>query len=427
MSGYSYLQVSDNKRFLTYADGTPFFFLADTAWELFHRCNREEADLYLQDRADKKFTVIQAVALAELDGLRDANSYGDLPLVDEDPSRPNEAYFKHVDYIVDKAHELGLFIGLLPTWGDKFNIRWGKGPEVFTSENARAYGEFLGARYGGKNIIWIMWGDRDLETDLHVEIVRAMAEGIRATDGGKHLMTFHPQGGKSSSTYVHAESWLDFHMIQSGHHRYCPTQDFVARDYLHKPTRPTLDGEPGYEDHPNHFNPRRGWLDQRDVRYSLYQSLFAGGCGYTYGCHDIWQMHAPGRAPVSWVRRPWQEALSLPGSSQVQHARELLEARSYTTRIPDQSVIVGNAFSGEERLAATRCAEGNYILVYAPCEQWLDLNLSSLKSAKAKASWFDPRTGAYHEIGEVERGEKVTFEPPFDAAGRDWVLVVDAI
>jgi len=216
-------------------------------------------------------------------------------------------------------------------------------------------------------------------------------------------------------------------MIQSGHSRYCPTHEFVARDYIHKPTRPTLDGEPGYEDHPNQFNPHRGWLDQRDVRYSLYQSLFAGGCGYTYGCHDIWQMHTFERAPISWVRRSWQEALDLPGSSQVQHARALLEARAYLTRIPAQSVIVGDTFSGEQRLAATRCSQGNYILVYLPCEQWVEVNLSSLKSATAKASWFNPRTGTYSEIGEVERNEKVTFQPPFDETGRDWVLVVDAI
>ena len=39
------LTVSANGRFLTWTDGEPFFYLGDTAWELFHRLNREEADL----------------------------------------------------------------------------------------------------------------------------------------------------------------------------------------------------------------------------------------------------------------------------------------------------------------------------------------------------------------------------------------------
>ena len=427
MSIISALKISGNRRFLVREDDSPFFYLGDTAWELFHRCDREEADLYLRNRADKCFTVVQAVGLAELDGLRDPNPYGDLPLIDEDPARPNEAYFEHVDYIVDKAAELGLYIGFLPTWGDKFNIKWGKGPEVFTPDNARAYGRFLGARYGGKNIIWVMGGDRDLEIDGHVEIVRAMAEGIRETDGGRHLMTFHPQGGKSSSTFVHAEAWLDFHMIQSGHHRYCPNYEFVERDYRMKPTRPTFDAEPGYEDHPNRFNTRHGWLDQHDVRRSLYWSLFAGGCGYTYGCHDIWQMWQQGREPISWARRPWKEALDLPGAAQVQHARALLEARSFLTRIPDQSVLVGGAVSGEDHIRATRCTEGNYILVYIPSGQHVDIDLRSMRGARARAGWHNPRNGAYSKIGEVECGEKVNFAPPYDAEGRDWVLVVDAL
>src|SRR5688572_11357137 len=137
------LKVSDNKRFLVTEDGAPFFYLGDTAWELFHRCNREEADRYLRDRAAKGFTVIQAVVLAELDGLHDPNPYGHTPFHDDDPARPDEEYFRHVDWIVDRAAELGLYIGMLPTWGDKWNQGRGAGPEIFTPANAGAYGEWL--------------------------------------------------------------------------------------------------------------------------------------------------------------------------------------------------------------------------------------------------------------------------------------------
>src|SRR5690554_3799519 len=80
------LRVSDNNRFLTDADGEPFFWLGDTAWELFHRLDREEADMYLSNRADLGYTVIQAVVLAELDGLTDPNPYGEVPLFDLDPA-----------------------------------------------------------------------------------------------------------------------------------------------------------------------------------------------------------------------------------------------------------------------------------------------------------------------------------------------------
>src|SRR5690554_6758227 len=110
------LKISPDSRHIVHTNGKPFFWLGDTAWELFHRTDRQEAGLYLQNRAAKGFTVIQAVVLAELEGLNIASSLGEKPLHDNDPARPKEAYFKHVDYIVNKANKLGMFVGMLPTW-----------------------------------------------------------------------------------------------------------------------------------------------------------------------------------------------------------------------------------------------------------------------------------------------------------------------
>jgi hypothetical protein len=173
------LQVSANQRFLVTADGRPFFWLGDTAWELFHRLTREEAERYLRNRAERRFTLVQAVALAELDGLDTPNPYGERPLVDRDPTRPNERYFAHVDWIVAKANALGLYVGLLPTWGDKWNKKWGVGPEVFTPENAAVYGEWLGRRYRDAGIVWILGGDRPVDSDAHRAVLAAIGRSTR--------------------------------------------------------------------------------------------------------------------------------------------------------------------------------------------------------------------------------------------------------
>ena len=52
------ITLSSNRRYLVDEAGKPFFYLADTAWELFHKLNREEAELYLKDRAEKGFTAL---------------------------------------------------------------------------------------------------------------------------------------------------------------------------------------------------------------------------------------------------------------------------------------------------------------------------------------------------------------------------------
>src|SRR3712207_6640085 len=82
------LKVSDNKRFLVKADGTPFFYLGDTGWELLHQLSRNEAYTYLSNRAAKGFTVIQTVVLGEMDGLTVPNANGDLPFTNLDPTKP---------------------------------------------------------------------------------------------------------------------------------------------------------------------------------------------------------------------------------------------------------------------------------------------------------------------------------------------------
>ncbi len=76
------LQVTKDGHYLQYEDGTPFFWLGDTGWELFHRLKKEEIEKYLENRRQKGFNVIQAVILAEFDGLRKPNQYGDVPLRD---------------------------------------------------------------------------------------------------------------------------------------------------------------------------------------------------------------------------------------------------------------------------------------------------------------------------------------------------------
>lgn len=425
--GHGSLRVSDDGRHLVHADGTPFFWLGDTAWELFHRLSREEADAYLDDRRGKGFTVIQAVVLAEQGGLEVPNAYGHTPLIDNDPERPNEAYFRHVDYIVNGAAERGMYIGMLPTWGDKFNKKWGMGPEIFTPENARTYGEFLGRRYHDRPIVWILGGDRNIEGEGHLAIVRAMAEGIRAGDGGAHLMTYHPAGENSSSTWFHDDRWLDFNMFQSGHRvRDGANYEMTGRDYARLPVKPVLDGEPRYEDHPVDWDPANGWYDEFDVRQAAYWSLLAGALGHTYGDHNIWQMWQPGRAPISSARTPWREALDHPGSWQMGLVRRLFESRPFLQLEPDSAVLV-DAGDGAGHQAAARANDGSYLIAYTPLGRALSVRLDRIRGATARAFWFDPRTGVTTEIGRFSTSQDQTFDPPgVDGRGNDWVLVVDS-
>ena len=434
--------TSLNGRYLVTENGQPFFWMGDTAWELFHRCTLEEAALYLDNRRQLGFNVIQAVILAELDGLHVPNANGDLPLLHDDPTRLNEAYFRHVDAIIRMAAERDLYIGLLPTWGDKVNPMWGIGPAIFNPQNAQIYGRLLGKRYrDDPNIIWILGGDRPAKDDE--AIWHAMASGIIEGSIYAPFITYHPTGSTSSSAWFHDADWLDMNMLQSGH---ClldtPNWDMITHDYNLTPIKPVLDGEPNYEDHPidpykRKWEPGMGRFTDYDVRKAAYRSVFSGACGHTYGHHSIWQFWREDREPMAFPNRTWERALESPGAAQLIHLKNLLLSRPYLTRIPDQDLLVDEPLppppTQEQRYDPRRarhpraCRDGcsRYALVYVPCaNQTIRVNLEKL-SGGMRASWFNPRTGEMTPLGSLENWGIESFTTP--AEGPDWVLMLDVI
>ena len=448
------LKVSENGRYLTNPDGSAFLWIGDTAWELFHKLDREEATEYLKNRKAKGFTVIQAVVLAENEGLRTPNPYGDVPFVDFDPTKQNEAYFQHVDFIVNKAEDLGLYIGMLPTWGDKiFSKNPGAGPIVFNKDNAKAYGEFLGRRYKDKPIVWILGGDRNIANDEVLEIWRNMAAGLKSGDEGNHLITYHPRGASSSSAQLHGEEWLDFNMYQSGHDKqFNQVYRYARKDRSLSPIKPTVDGEPGYEDiairfwdymdfskpsmqrvpkgvldekgiitDRNHFE--AGFITDYDVRVHAYWNFLAGAAGYTYGNNAIWQMYKADRNLAIPCLYDWRTSMDRPGAEDMKHVNKFFTKFPFQKLVPAQGIILGENPESEAHIQAAAASDNSFILVYLAKGQDVKLNLSQYTKL-SKGSWFNPRDGKMKKACKFDAEGMVEFTPPSSGFGNDWMLVL---
>ncbi|MDZ7632939.1 MAG: glycoside hydrolase family 140 protein [Bacteroidales bacterium] len=420
------LKISENHRYIVTQYNEPFFWLGGTAWELIHRLTKEEIDLYLTDRAQKGFTVIQTVILAELDGLNRPNAYGEKPLIDNNPEELNEEYFELVDYVVAKSAQLGLYVGLLPSWGDKFNIKWGVGPEIFNSVNAEKYGELLAERYlQHNNIIWILGGDRAPENENHYAIIRGMAKGIRKIDN-RHLITYHPVGGKKASDFFNSDIWLDIDMFQSGHIRISKEYQYVTDSRKSEIKRPVINGEARYENIPDRFweNKYYGWLDDADVRVSAYWSILSGAAGYTYGCNDIWQMYAINREPSINARTDWQVALELPGSSQMKYMREIFEIFPWQEMELNQALILNDNPEEESYILSAAGEDNEFIVAYTPTGKSIEIDLTKMVADNVKAYWFNPRSGKIKHIGDFETNMPHEFKPWSDGWGSDFLLII---
>jgi hypothetical protein len=482
------LRTSHDGHYLTEADGAPFFWLADTAWDLFQRLEREEVDHYFKDRAAKGFTIIQAV-IGGGGGHQGPNRYGDEPFLDRDPARPNERYFAHVDWVVDRARLQGLRMAIFPYWSGAFHLQSAivgeplkPPPVVFNPDNAQRYARWLGQRYRDKGISWIFGGDSNPlwpkvlrfqvepggkskrlpeQSDMSARdwrpVYEAMAKGLSEGEGRQPFITYHPScctfAGmpKPLTSVLFADRpWLTMNMVQSSHYENPPEEvhgevvgfsfgwrgpmnyEPIRHEFSSTPTKPVVDGEPRYEDLGKDNDAQnvstKGYWTGYDARNAAYHAVFAGAAGHAYGNHAVWQFADEKKNRVDAPISPgltWRAALDRPVSGQLRHLKALMLSRPYFTRVPDQSLIIGETGSGTAHMGATRDAQGHYAMVYLPHGQRVTIDLSRL-AGPTIAWWFDPRTGKAKRINrKLSSAGAEVFTPPSNGHEEDWVLVLD--
>jgi len=449
------LKVSDNKHFLVHEDGSPFFWLGDTGWELFHRLDRSEAELYLQNRKELGFNVIQAVLLTERGPLNSPNSYNDRPLTSttgiflpqttlgekfEDSVAYD--YWNHVEYILSLAEKKGLFVAVLPCWGDYVTPRFRD--VIIFDDTAKGYnyGHFLGDKFKHhKNIVWVLGGDRlPDENNSGIAVWRSMAEGITdATNGEKNqnnkanyqstCMSYHCY--YPSSIWFENDEWIDFHMWGSYHEKRDLDRSFEIPCYQWqlKNKKPTLNAEPPYELSGINYDVegKFGYFDDFDARQQAYWSVFAGAMGHTYGCHLVWSFYNTtyDKPDASLNGQTWKSQLNAAGAMQMKFLKQLIESKTFFDRVPAQDIIALNRHDPTGHLQAT--SGFNYAFVYIPTGKITKIVMGKINGKNVKAQWYNPKNGKYQKIGDYENKGMIEFNPPGEEMrGNDWVLVLDA-
>lgn len=431
------LKVSGNGRYLQHANGRPFFWLGDTAWLLFQKMDRDEVKTYFADRKRKGFNVVQCIILQY---LKDANAYGDLPFVGDDitqfkitpGSDPNDLeqydFWDHVDYITATAAQNGIYLAVIPVWG-----QFVRRTEI-SKETAEAFAANVADHLKNKpNVIWVNGGS--IQGDVKPEIWETIGNTIKKHDK-HHLMTFHPFGRAQSSTWFSDSPWLDFHMFTSGHRRY--DQDdtpkkygednwrYVLEDLGKTPRKPSLDGESSYEATPQglHDLTQPYWTAD-DARRYAYWSVFAGACGHTYGHNSVRQVYKKSDSrPASGAKQFFHEALDAGGASQMQYVKKLVLSRPYFDRVNDQSVVAGDEGEEYDRVLVTRGKDFLFAYIYTGRE--FKIQMGAISGSRVIAWWFNPRTGEATKSGAQRNAGSVSFNPPGEKAnGNDWVLVLD--
>jgi hypothetical protein len=429
------LSISSNGRYLQQADGTPFLLKGDTVWSLATNATTTQIDSYLDDRQAKGMTAVlfsapERAYTNQTPTYRNVN--GDDPFTSHSGDTTNwvlnNAYWAHVDYLVNECLARGIVCMVNPAYwgyGDTPPSLDGWDQEISSASDAalQAYGAALANRYTQGNVIWCLGGDDDLgasgdygsvtDRTKQWQIVVGMRT-VRTTD----LITFHT--ARNGTSGPNGEAALACNSTYAGFNlNNVYSQDgttdaaaLASTAYARSPTRPLFHIEAGYENTDS---------DAENMTVPAIQTVLRGGIVGFFGGHDaLWHLGnvAPstgGAASVlsTYLSGSWL-TLGYFGALLDSYQWHLLEPKI------DTSLVTTALGSGASAICPALASDGSFALIWTNGSN-LTVNMAAFTPSSVRARWWNWQTGAFTAIANYSN----TGTQAFTAPGAR-ILVLDA-
>ncbi len=419
-------RLSANRRYFVHADNTPWLWLACTGWNSALMSTDEEWKRYIDDRAAKRFSVIQFVTTQWRAGRADER--GQVAFTGVERIQINPEFFRRMDGKFDALNDRGLVAAPVLLWALTSRDRESPGIALPTAE-AIVLARYMVARYGAHHALWILGGDGDY-TGANLDRWKAIGRGVFPAHLDPRPATLHPGGMRDPWPLFQDEPWASFFMYQSGHGNNAAKWKWNATEgpgagWRLDPPRPVIDGEINYEQHLDYHD--RQMIGDAQVRRAAYYSLLsAPPAGVTYGAHGVWfwsrKAEIPLDHPRTGVAEPWHACLDYPGARQMKVLRDIFDAFAWWRLRPDRSLLAVDVADPEYRSypMPARAEDGSFAVVYLPGNPSVALNLSGFRRG-VTGTWFDPRTGARRPAGRWKPEGRVEVSAPGPG---DWILVL---
>ena len=409
---HGFLRVGNTKRYLTYADGTPFLWMGDTGWLAIRQSTLAEWKAYVDDRATKGFTIIQAhlTQYALVDSvLRDF-----CPIKAE---LPNPDYFKELEAKIGYANQKGIVLMLVGLGVS------GKGPYI-PELNTPAFARYLTGRLASYAVILSPSMDAGYD-----DINDQMATLLKSVPS-VHLITQHVGTKAGAAAAYHVKASIDFTALQSGHHNgnlakaYEAAAKWSQELWQLNPTKPVVNSEAMYDGRGN--NEGNDWREQ-DARKLGWIGWLSGALGYTYGAGES-DRHVTGArggmyrfVQDSTAYDYWQRVLSWPSGAQMSYMKQFVANIPWWQLEPDPGRILNQPTSPLRTMALSRSQSGDLLVAYLPENHDIKIRLDRLTSG-LKGQWFDPTRNQYWPISDpIGQSGEQTFLCPGPG---DWVLLL---
>jgi len=408
-------------------DGSPFFWLADTAWNAPLRGDTAAWERYLAAREKQGFTVIQFVTTP----WRGCRSPLHGSLFTQGPgavSYDEHAWAKMEEWLGSiVAH------GMVPAPV----MIWDNNPDdslfALRDDTCIALGRRMLERWRRFNPVWILAGDGNYHSARQDRKWKTIGRAV-FHDFPSEIATMHPCGITWVGDQFAAEPWYTFVGIQSGHGSSPTDLGFLLSGPYSTRWReiekPFINLELNYE-------LARSYQD-RALRYGAYHVrracwwslLGAPTAGVTYGNNPIWiwsssaNERAEGHDEI-WSGDPWEGGLQTEGIAHLGAARRILSGLPWTGLLPADHLLGVQPGWGDaaafQKVAAT--TDLTTVLAYLPLGGAIRFVAARLSRIGA-ARWICPRTGSERACTPtMDRDRAFLHYAAPDS--RDWLLLLE--
>jgi hypothetical protein len=412
------VQVASDGHSLAHADGTPFLWIGDTVWNGLIRATDADWGDYLCTRRAQGFSVVQFFsthwrALA-------SDPAGEPAYTEEGRFRVNPRFYQRLDPKVRAIADHGLLasaIVVLSLYEEEPGWAW-------PAEQLIRFARWLRARWGAYHVAWSLGGDGDFRGE-RAERWKPIGAAVYR-DPPEALVTMHPFGWAWVGDEFRDQPWLTFLVYQSGHSAEEPKIRWLPEgphtDAWRETSRPIINIEPNYEDHPSYGSGVR--FTAAEVRRASYWSLLlTPTAGVTYGHFSLWAW-ANEREPVGQaIRRqseytlePWWSVLATPGAESMTVVRRYFESGDWWNLRPAQKLLAEQPGAEDSRrfIAVARTKADDWTACYLPAGGTIRLQPEA--AAGSSARWFDARNGRW---SPATPEPDASFTAP---SSDDWVL-----
>lgn len=387
------LKVSDDRRYLIHADGTPFLWMGDSGWNATLKSTMKEWCDYVDKRSSQGFSVIQVGLRGAGNGNQDTISFRQDGTIDP-------LFWQNLEAKIAYANDKGLLllmVGVGNTWRDLFA----------KNTNNQKFETYLTGRFSSFMVILSPSFDQIYETELNNVALELQKSTL-------HLVTQHSGTNYEANLSFRNSSSVDFCGLQSGHHlwtnmlanAYHAARSWTLDMWNGVPVKPVINIETMYDNYGND-NAEHSATREKDVRKLGWISWLSGSMGYTYGAGGIWKFNKD-----STENDFWRNAMDWPSAGQMTVMKDFFKSIEWWRLVPLHKLVVNQEVEETLKMVVSGTKQKDLLLAYLPDNPMIVLDLKDYQGTMA-GKWLNLVTGDNVEIPQpVIPSASVTFSRP---------------